>query len=95
MKTYFKQVLTVLDKLHKEYPNYSIAKHISSATVDYGDIWTLSDKDLLSMLNAYKAILPPEPSEDFEKFVDKIEEDGKHLFDNKDFLEEEDDDDTR
>lgn len=93
MKTYYKQVLNLLDQLHKEYPEYSIATHISSATAEYGDIWNLSDKDFLVMLKDYKSILPVEPDGSFDKFVDQIEEDGKHLFDNPTFLEEEEDDD--
>ncbi len=91
MRTDFKKVLTLLEQLHKEYPGYSIAKHIATATMDYGDIWTLSDKELFILLKSYKSILPPEPKEAFDKFVNEIEEDGKHVFEDGYLNEEEED----
>lgn len=89
MRSDFKRVLSILEQLHKEYPTHSVAKHISTATADYGDIWSLSDKDLYKLLKDYKSIIPPEAEFKLDEFVSKIEEDAKHIFED-DYLKEED-----
>lgn len=90
MKTYYKRVLSTLDQLHKDYPSYPLARHISSATADYGDIWGLSDKDLYEALRKYQSIMEIDPNMASDDFVDKIEEDAQHIFETDYFSEEED-----
>jgi hypothetical protein len=53
---YYKQILNVLDDIHKNHPAYNIGRHISTA-LDGSDIWAISDKDFLLRLKDYRAEL--------------------------------------
>jgi hypothetical protein len=53
---YYKQILNVLDDIHKNHPVYNIGRHISTA-LDGSDIWAISDKDFLLRLKDYRAEL--------------------------------------
>jgi hypothetical protein len=53
---YYRQILNVLDDLHKNHPAYNIGRHISTA-LDGSDIWAISDRDFLLRLKDYRAEL--------------------------------------
>jgi hypothetical protein len=53
---YYRQILNVLDDIHKNHPAYNIGRHISTA-LDGSDIWAISDRDFLLRLKDYRAEL--------------------------------------
>jgi len=53
---YYRQILNVLDDIHKNNPAYNIGRHISTA-LDGSDIWAISDRDFLLRLKDYRAEL--------------------------------------
>lgn len=77
----FKEILKVLEKLHADYPSYSIGRHIATAFADYGDVWGISDKEFLYALEKYQAQLDlgfvPESD---ESITDIIEDAKNNLF---------------
>lgn len=87
MKTNYSLTIKLLDKLHKEFPNCSVGKHIYRATIDNGPLESMDDKELLYHLEKYYSLLEIVP-EDTPESIDQIIEDGKHLFDN--YITEED-----
>ncbi len=84
---FYNQILTIFTELHKSYPTYNLGRHLSTALSDYGDLWAVSDKEILYALEKYQAELDMNvvPEED----VEKILKDGIDL-DN--ILKEEEDD---
>lgn len=54
---YYSQIITTLNELHKSFPTYNLGKHLSTALDGHGDVWGMSDKELLYVLNKYKAEL--------------------------------------
>ena len=36
---FYKKSTDLLNKLQKEYPTYTLGRHIATAFSDYGDIW--------------------------------------------------------
>ena len=51
------RVLALLQQLHISYPNYNMGRHIATALDEYGDVWGLSDREILFALEKYKAEL--------------------------------------
>lgn len=77
---HYTEILTVLQELKKSYPSYSMGKHLSTALDEYGDIWGISDKEMLFALTKYKAQMEMDvPHETGEEELDKIIEDGMNL----------------
>jgi hypothetical protein len=75
---YFKKVLTLLQQLHKDYPNQTLATHLSTALQDYGNTWGLSDKELSFAIEKYQLELEINnfvPDKDLAKII----EEGMHL----------------
>ena len=50
----YNAALQLLQELHKLYPNYGMGRHLSTALDGYGDVWGLSDKELVFLLEKYK-----------------------------------------
>jgi hypothetical protein len=74
----FQRILGLLKQLHTSYPNYNMARHVSTALDEYGNFWGLSDKELLFALEKYKAELEMDyPHKDEE--LDDIVKDGMDL----------------
>ena len=72
------RVLALLKQLHESYPNYNMARHISTALDEYGNFWGLSDRELLFAFEKYKAELEMDyPHKDEE--VEDIIKDGMDL----------------
>lgn len=85
---YYSQIIATLNELHKMFPTYNLGKHLSTALDGHGDVWGMSDKELLYVLNKYKTELEldgPHPSSDKE--IEAIIREGLNL----DYLMEEED----
>jgi hypothetical protein len=81
MKNYNHEVLKVLTELHKSHPSFGVARHISTATADYGDIWGMTDKELSFALGKYQLELESDSSQVADDvYVDQIVKDGNKLF---------------
>jgi hypothetical protein len=88
MTNYFKECIKTLQELHKDYPNFSIGRHLATAMADYGDTWGMSDKEMSYALQKYQAELQIDPAQVVnDEYVDQIMKDGMNLTDT---LEEED-----
>ena len=87
-KDCYGEILNVLKDLHKSYPNYNMGRHLSTALDGYGDIWGLSNKELLFALRKYKTELEMDVTHSEEE-VDQILKDGMDL---ENILKEEDED---
>ena len=86
--THFGQIIHLLQELKKEHPGYHLGQHLSTALGDYGDLWGMTDKEMLFALEKYKAELEFNTVSDEE--VDRIMKDAQNL--DKLFQEEEGED---
>lgn len=82
----YNQILQLLQKLHKAFPSYNMGRHISTALDEYGDVWNVTDKEMLFALEKYSNQLDVNDSS--EEAIDSIIKEGMDL-DN--ILKEEDD----
>jgi hypothetical protein len=81
--TDFSQIITLLNELHKSFPKYNIGRHISTA-LDGGDLWGISDKQLVEALNKYSEEQELDNPYTNERELESIISDGMnldHLFD--------------
>lgn len=74
---YYNQIIDILKELHKYYPQYNMGRHLETALSDYGDVWGLSDKELLYAMNKYKSQLEIDIPHDDS--VDRIIKEGMDL----------------
>ena len=88
-KTHYTEVIHTLQELHKDFPTYNIGRHLATALDEYGDLWGLTDKELVFALEKYKMELNMDVPHVDDKEIDKIIKDAMDL-DN--ILKEEDDD---
>ena len=84
---YYNQIIHLLQQLHLAYPEYNMGKHLATALDEYGDIWGLTDKEILFALEKYKAELDLDVPHTDEKELDQIIKDAMNL---EDILKEED-----
>ena len=75
----YKQVLKLLDELHKENPTISLGQHLSTALDGYGDLWGVSDKEFLFAIEKYITTSEIFTLFSTEEELAKIIEDGKNL----------------
>lgn len=87
---YYYKVLALLQQLHKAYPTYNMGRHIATALDGYGDVWGLSDKEILFALEKYKAELDMDIPHTDESEIEQIIKDGMNL---ETILKEEDGED--
>lgn len=86
----YNQIISLFQELNKKYSTYSIGRHISTALDGYDDMWGVTNKEFLFALNKYATTLELDNSNEADdKFLSKIIEDGKHLFDEVDDEDEE------
>ena len=88
--SYYSQVLTILQQLHAAYPNYNMGRHLATALDEYGDMWGLTDKEILFALEKYKSQLELDIPHTDENELDQIIKDGMNL---DDILKEQDGED--
>ena len=84
---YYNQIIHILQQLHLAYPEYNMGKHLATALDGYGDIWGLTDKEIVFALEKYKAELELDVPHTDEKELDQIIKDAMNL---EDILKEED-----
>lgn len=53
----YNQIISILQKLHKSHPTYSMGRHLSMALSEYGDLWGVPDKEIVFALEKYEAEL--------------------------------------
>jgi hypothetical protein len=77
---HFKEILTALKRLKSKYPTFQLGRHIDTATSDYGNIWSLTDKEMLHALEKYEAELELNgETGDYDVFVDDVVKDADNL----------------
>jgi hypothetical protein len=84
---YYNQITHLLQQLHAAYPGYNMGKHLSTALDEYGDIWGVTDKELLFALEKYKTQLEMDIPHTDDKELDQIIKEGMDL---ENILKEED-----
>lgn len=84
---YYNQAIHILQQLHIAYPEYNMGKHLATALDGYGDIWGITDKELVFALEKYKIQLDMDVPHTDENEIDQIIKDGMNL---EDILKEED-----
>lgn len=82
---YIKRITTLLTEIHKMFPSHDIGRHMVNA-LDGSDLWGISDKQLVSVLQKYKDELDIH-SISKEDDIDEIIRGGMNL---NDILDEED-----
>lgn len=79
---YYSQIITTLNELHKSFPTYNLGKHLSTALDGHGDVWGMSDKELLYVLNKYKTELELDgPHNSSDQEIEAIIKGGLNLDD--------------
>lgn len=84
----YNQSLNLLHQLHKKFPSYNMGRHLATALDGYGDVWGLTDKELLFALEKYSTQLDIDIPYAEDDAINQIIKDGIDL-DN--ILKEEDD----
>jgi len=88
--SYYSQVLGILQALHRAYPHYNIGKHLSTALDGYGDMWGITDREILFALEKYKAQLEMDIPHTDDDEIDQIIKEGMNL---EDILKDQDGED--
>ena len=73
----YNQAIHILLELKKLYPTYTMGSHLSFALSEYGDVWGLTDKELVFALEKYKTELEMDTVQDRD--IDKIIKGGENL----------------
>ena len=73
------QIVHLLTDLHKLYPNYNMGRHLSTALDGYGDVWGVTDKEMLFAIEKYKAQLDSDIPHTDDKEIENIIKDGLDL----------------
>lgn len=75
----FKEIISILSDLHKNFPSYNLGRHLSTALDGYGDVWGMTDKELLFALQKYKTELELDTPHPSDEEIDEIIKDGLNL----------------
>jgi hypothetical protein len=75
----YNQAVHILQELHKSYPHYNMGRHLATALDGYGDVWGLTDKELVFALAKYKSQLEMDFPHTDEKELERIIKDGMDL----------------
>lgn len=84
---YYTQIIGLLKELQTAFPKYNLGKHLSTALDGNGDVWGMSDKELLHLLHKYKTELELDMPHSNDQEIDDIIKNGMNL--NSMFEEEE------
>jgi hypothetical protein len=76
---HFNQITAILQDLHSSYPNYNLGRHLSTALDEYGDLWGVTDKEMLFALTKYKNQLDMDIPHTDDSEIDKIIKEGLDL----------------
>lgn len=73
------KILHIFEEIHSLYPSYNLGRHIATMLDDCGDVWGTTDKELLFVLQKYKAQLEMDVPHTEGSELDKIIRDGMNL----------------
>ena len=76
---YYRQIIHVLESLHKAHPTYNIGRHISTALDGYDDVWGVTDKEFLFALEKYELELNIDVDHIDKEEIEEIIKDGMNL----------------
>ena len=76
---YYHRIVQLLHKLQLHYPSYNMGRHLSTALDEYGDVWGLSDKELLFAFEKYVTQLEIDFPHTDEDEIENIIRDGMDL----------------
>jgi hypothetical protein len=79
IKPHFTQIISLLNDLHKSFPTYNVGRHLSTALEGYGDVWGMTDKELLYALNKYKTELDLDMPHSLDVDIQDIIQQGMNL----------------
>ena len=77
--THYNQVIHILNELNKSYPTYNVGRHLSTALDGYGDVWGMTNKELVFALTKYKSQLDADIPHNDESDIDDIIKQGMDL----------------
>ena len=86
--SYYSKIVNILQQLRMDYPTYNMGRHLATALDGYGDMWGLTDREMLFALEKYKAELELDIPHTDESEIDEIIKDGMNL---DDILKEDED----
>ena len=86
----YHRIIAILQQLHSTYPEYNMGRHLATALDEYGDVWGLTDREIVFALEKYKAELDMDVPHTDESELDQIIKDGMDL---ENILKEEDGED--
>ncbi len=75
---HFKDIVKILEELNTLFPSYNMGRHLSTALFEQGDIWGMSNKELLVSLVKYKTQLELDDVH-MDTEIDEIIEDAMDL----------------
>lgn len=78
-RTAYGQVIHILQELHKSFPTYNMGRHLATALDGYGDLWGLTDKEVVFALEKYKTQLEMDIPHTDENELEKIIREGMDL----------------
>jgi hypothetical protein len=78
-KNHYFQAIHILQELHKEFPMYNMGRHLSTALEGYGDMWGITDKELVYALEKYKEQIEMDVPHTEESEIDRIIKEGMDL----------------
>lgn len=79
--TNYIQIVKLLTELNTSFPQYNMGRHLATALDEYGDMWGLTDKELLFALTKYKAQLEMDVQHTDDEELDEIIKQGMNLDD--------------
>lgn len=75
----YNKAIQILQDLHTAYPNYNMGRHLATALDGYGDIWGLTDKELVFALEKYRMQLELDVPHTDDAELEQIIKDGMDL----------------
>ena len=78
-KNNYQQALHTLQELHKDFPTYNLGRHLATALSDYGDIWGITDKEIVFALEKYKTEIGMDVPHTDDNELEKIIKEGMDL----------------
>jgi hypothetical protein len=80
-KTNYIQIIKLLTDLNTSFPQYNMGRHLATALDGYGDVWGITDKELLFALTKYKSELEMDVPHTDDEELDEIIKQGMNLDD--------------
>lgn len=79
--TNYIQIVKLLTDLNTSFPQYNMGRHLATALDGYGDMWGITDRELLFALTKYKTELEMDVPHTDEEELDEIIKQGMNLDD--------------